>query len=211
VSSEAKREAIVRAATELFRRYGFRKTSVDQIAREAQVAKPTVYAYFADKDAVFVAVCRAVMDRIVEGARQARATSRVLLWVGDARTAIMRHDAETGIPQPCHNRDLIDGHGALSGHGTLQGMVGEFRGGRVLNEPLQGLEDGTLLGGGNRRSAATKRRAYLRRRPSMTDSSRIPDVGLAGADSGALRYRVCRLDDRCIDDSGTVRGSWPGA
>jgi AcrR family transcriptional regulator len=71
-SPAGKREAIVAAATELFRLYGFRKTSVDQIAQTAAVAKPTVYAYFEDKDAVFVAVCQAVMERIVAGARAAR-------------------------------------------------------------------------------------------------------------------------------------------
>ncbi|MBX7078699.1 MAG: TetR/AcrR family transcriptional regulator [Nannocystaceae bacterium] len=68
-----KREAIIRAATTLFGRYGYRRTTVELIAREARLAKPTLYAHFEDKDAIFVAVCQAVMDRIVAQARAASA------------------------------------------------------------------------------------------------------------------------------------------
>ena len=46
---ERKRLCIVRAATELFVRQGYRGTSVDQIARRAGVAKGTVYLYAARK------------------------------------------------------------------------------------------------------------------------------------------------------------------
>ncbi len=97
----------MRAATELFRRYGFRKTSVDQIAREAQVAKPTVYAYFPDKDAVFVAVCRAVMDRIVEGARQARAEDDVVTRIATVLSAKFTTIYELVDSSP-HARELLE-------------------------------------------------------------------------------------------------------
>lgn len=70
---QGKREAIVWAATTLFGRYGYRRTTVELIAREARLAKPTLYAHFEDKDAIFVAVCQAVMDRIVQQARAALA------------------------------------------------------------------------------------------------------------------------------------------
>ncbi len=67
----AKREAILRAATAMFSRYGFRRASIDLIAGEANVAKPTVYAHFADKDALFVAVCERLMDGIMLASKQA--------------------------------------------------------------------------------------------------------------------------------------------
>jgi AcrR family transcriptional regulator len=44
-----KRMRIVRAATELFIRQGYRKTSVAEVARRAGVAKGTVYLYFRNK------------------------------------------------------------------------------------------------------------------------------------------------------------------
>jgi len=46
---EAKRLRIVRAASELFIKQGFRKTNVEEIATRAGVAKGTVYLYFKNK------------------------------------------------------------------------------------------------------------------------------------------------------------------
>ena len=69
--AEEKRVKIVTAATTLFSRYGFRRTSIDQLAAEAGVAKPTVYAYFKDKDAVFEAVVVAVCEDLIARAEAA--------------------------------------------------------------------------------------------------------------------------------------------
>lgn len=68
---EDKRRRIVAAATSLFGRYGFRRTSMDLLAAEAGVAKPTVYAYFADKEAVFKAVCVDVCEGLLARAEAA--------------------------------------------------------------------------------------------------------------------------------------------
>ena len=51
-----KRERIVNAARELFLRQGLRATTMEAIAREAGMAKPTLYAQFSDKQAVFGAI-----------------------------------------------------------------------------------------------------------------------------------------------------------
>jgi AcrR family transcriptional regulator len=51
-----KRERILAAARELFLRQGLRATSMEAIAKGAGMAKPTLYAEFADKDAVFLAI-----------------------------------------------------------------------------------------------------------------------------------------------------------
>jgi AcrR family transcriptional regulator len=52
----SKADFILEAATRLFARYGFRRTAIEDIAREAGVAKGTVYLYFDSKDAVYLAV-----------------------------------------------------------------------------------------------------------------------------------------------------------
>ena len=44
-----KKEQIINAARELFKNYGFKKVSMDEIARKAGVTKKTVYKYFASK------------------------------------------------------------------------------------------------------------------------------------------------------------------
>ena len=53
---EAKRERILEAARNLFLRNGLRGTTMEAIAREARIAKPTLYTHFPDKDAVFLAI-----------------------------------------------------------------------------------------------------------------------------------------------------------
>jgi AcrR family transcriptional regulator len=63
-SSSAKPNAIVLAALELFTRYGYRKTSIDDIARAAQVAKRTVYLHFENKATVFLAILEYLGDQV---------------------------------------------------------------------------------------------------------------------------------------------------
>lgn len=55
-ANEGKRTIILTAASELFLKLGLRGTSMEAIARQAGIAKPTLYAYFADKTAVFMAL-----------------------------------------------------------------------------------------------------------------------------------------------------------
>ncbi len=73
-----KRGAILKAAMEMFRRHGFKRTSVELIAEEAKVAKPTIYAHFEDKEALFVAVCQLFGDQMMEAAERALAHGSVL-------------------------------------------------------------------------------------------------------------------------------------
>jgi len=61
-----KLESILDAATKMFARYGIRKTSVDEVARMARVAKATIYNYFGSKDQVYLEVLRREMDEMVE-------------------------------------------------------------------------------------------------------------------------------------------------
>jgi AcrR family transcriptional regulator len=53
VPSEVRKEGILDAAQVLILKHGLRGTSMEAIAREAGIAKPTLYAYFPDKGAVF--------------------------------------------------------------------------------------------------------------------------------------------------------------
>ena len=62
----AKPNAIVLAGLQLFTRYGYRKTSIDDIARAAQVAKRTVYLHFENKAAVFMAILEYLGNQVRE-------------------------------------------------------------------------------------------------------------------------------------------------
>lgn len=50
------REEILEAAKALFIRYGFKKTTVDELAALARVGKPTIYSHFQNKDGVYIAL-----------------------------------------------------------------------------------------------------------------------------------------------------------
>src|SRR5271169_3975847 len=63
-SASAKPNAIVLAGLRLFTQYGYRKTSIDDISRAAQVAKRTVYLHFEDKAAVFLAILEYIGDQV---------------------------------------------------------------------------------------------------------------------------------------------------
>ncbi len=54
--AENRRDRVLDAAQHLFLRSGFRGTTMEAIAAEAGIAKPTLYAEFPDKVAVFSAV-----------------------------------------------------------------------------------------------------------------------------------------------------------
>lgn len=48
--------ALLRAAEACFAEHGVRRTTMDDVARRAGVSRPTVYRYFADRDALVLAV-----------------------------------------------------------------------------------------------------------------------------------------------------------
>jgi AcrR family transcriptional regulator len=53
----ARYKRALRTAEELFKRVGFRAVTMELVAREADVAKATLYSYFKNKDALYLAVC----------------------------------------------------------------------------------------------------------------------------------------------------------
>jgi AcrR family transcriptional regulator len=57
----------IRTAEELFKKVGFRAVTMELVAREADVAKATLYSYFKNKDELYLAVC-ARMARLLRTA-----------------------------------------------------------------------------------------------------------------------------------------------
>lgn len=64
---EKKLAAILDTAAEMFSRYGFSKTNIDDIARVAHVAKATIYSYVGNKDQLYVQVLRQEMKDVIAG------------------------------------------------------------------------------------------------------------------------------------------------
>jgi AcrR family transcriptional regulator len=65
----ARYKRVIRTAEELFKRVGFRAVTMELVARDANVAKATLYSYFKNKDELYMAVC-ARMAQILRGSVQ---------------------------------------------------------------------------------------------------------------------------------------------
>ena len=61
-----KRGAILRAAWQMMCRYGFAKTTVEEIAVQAGIAKGTVYLYFRSKEEILIALVSETNRRVLE-------------------------------------------------------------------------------------------------------------------------------------------------
>lgn len=66
-----KRGRILQAAGKLFARFGPRKTTIDDIAKDAGIAKGTVYLYFGSKEDILLAVARTEIDILLTSLRSA--------------------------------------------------------------------------------------------------------------------------------------------
>jgi len=56
VDKDAYRNKIVKISGQIFSRYGFKKTTMDEIAKELKMGKSSVYYYFKSKEDIFEAV-----------------------------------------------------------------------------------------------------------------------------------------------------------
>lgn len=121
--SPERRARILDAARGLILRHGLRATTMEAIAREARIAKPTLYGYFADKDAVFGALVlaligdvRAAFDAAMQG------EGDVVARIGTALAAKYKVIARLLEGSP-HADELYSEHGS-GGAGAFAGMDG---------------------------------------------------------------------------------------
>jgi len=94
---------IIEAATHLFMQRGYKAVSISDIIRAAEVTKPTLYYYFADKEELFVQMGLSVLETMGAQLRAAAAggqrtagrlaaLARVLLADRDGDMRLMRHE-----------------------------------------------------------------------------------------------------------------------
>lgn len=68
-----KRASILRAAYTQFARYGYRRTSMEDIARETGMSRAFLYLHFKNKDEIFRQLAESLHDDIWQGIQQALA------------------------------------------------------------------------------------------------------------------------------------------
>jgi|SRR5215469_1073319 len=100
VRSDQRRQAIIKAATEVFLQHGYLGATTDEVAARAAVSKQTLYKHFADKNRLFAEVILDTTVHVVEGL--SGAVVRRLEDTDDVPTALhgLAEEWMTGLLQP---------------------------------------------------------------------------------------------------------------
>ena len=111
----ARRAAILDAGLAVFMRYGFSRVTMDDIAREAGISRPTLYRDFRNKADIYAALADRLLSDAIDGAERALASTGAL----DARllraveAGILDHVAE--ISRSPHGAEILDQKEKLTG------------------------------------------------------------------------------------------------
>jgi AcrR family transcriptional regulator len=137
-------EKIVQAALQVFMRYGIRRTTMNDIAREAGLVRQTLYTVYSSKDEVLCAAIRYFSDQIQQEveARWQQADSlgqKLDVYFEQAIVAsfrMIRASPEAG--------DMIDGYSAA---GKAEILRGQARKAEAIAGILQPFEAAILASG----------------------------------------------------------------
>ena len=86
-----KKELIKKAARDLFFRFGFNKTSMEDIAKQSGLAKPTLYYYYESKNSIFNEIVIEEATRFMDKV-ETKIPDTLPDWQAHHRTAAMDGD-----------------------------------------------------------------------------------------------------------------------
>ena len=124
-AADPKRVRILDGAMKVFLAYGFSRTTMDDIARAADMSRPALYLLFKNKTDIFRAIAMMVLSRSVESAKMALAgdgafTERMTRAIDEAFISMM-----SAVVASPHGAELLDMKSSLGD------LVGCWRGGLV--------------------------------------------------------------------------------
>jgi AcrR family transcriptional regulator len=119
----ARYKRIVRAADALFRASGFRGVTMEAVAREAAVAKATLYSYFRDKDALFVAVSSRMAAMLRKAFADELGASGKTLDQRVADAIVGRYRAGWEYQRSPHGEELVSHKYQLAAHHFTQAIA----------------------------------------------------------------------------------------
>ena len=115
----ARQERVLAVALEVFGRYGFRKASMDEIARSADISRQGLYLHFANKEALFRAAVRQELETALgdvsrclneEGVGlERRAVAALDAWLGRYVGSMLASDIGNLLQNPAMQLgDMVD-------------------------------------------------------------------------------------------------------
>jgi len=104
----ARYRRVLRAAEALFTLAGFRGVTMEEVARDASVAKATLYSYFRSKDELFIAVCERMAGALRKAFLDAAESAGPSVDARAQAAVIAKHRlAFTAIRGSAHAKDLL--------------------------------------------------------------------------------------------------------
>lgn len=67
---DERKKQILKAAMDVFSRYGFHESNVQQIADEAGIGKGTIYEYFKSKEQIFLTIAESIFEQFYPDIKQ---------------------------------------------------------------------------------------------------------------------------------------------
>lgn len=134
-----KRNEILKHCAVLFDRVGYHKASMQMLADEVGLGKPTLYHYFRSKHDILYAIHDAHMSALLEGLGSDDATGDPLVLLRSACIDILRQIAD----HPGYVRAFMDHYGDLEG--TLRNQIKERRNAyfaRLQGIIVKGIDNG---------------------------------------------------------------------
>ena len=124
-ATDPKRVRILDGAMKVFLAYGFSRTTMDDIARAADMSRPALYLLFKNKTDIFRAIAMMVLSRSVAAAKMALAgdgafAERMMRAIDEAFISMM-----SAVVASPHGAELVDMKSSLGD------LVGCWRGGLV--------------------------------------------------------------------------------
>ncbi len=124
---ERRREQILEAAEQVFRRKGYQGTTMGEVAQEAELSKGTLYLYFGSKFALFAELSNRVLTKVLEEFKKIAKTplpgremivAMLRQWVAEASANIRRfrlaiswvaseERPESNCPSVCAHRETV--------------------------------------------------------------------------------------------------------
>jgi len=112
----ARFKRVIRAAEELFKRIGFRAVTMERVAREASVAKATLYGHFRNKDELYLAVCARLARLLRRAVEQALAQPDAPLDARLGEAVVAKHRLVFALVRgSAHAAELFSYKDAMTG------------------------------------------------------------------------------------------------
>ena len=114
-TSAGRRVELLDAAAQVFLRYGYKKTTMDEVARAAGVSRPGLYLHFPAKELLFRAAVTHLLERALSAAREALRNTKQPLEVRivDGFVGVHGHTIGRGVSAE-HMAELIESANAFA-------------------------------------------------------------------------------------------------